>query len=187
MLADSSCLFAACPLFLLLISPSDQISAHVCVVPGIFLCAGLLITAGYSLGFGPVCWVLQSECFPTAIRGRCMALSVLVSNLGACLCVCETDSHCTAALIAECPLECFVCLQSTLLINVCCVFLNSINHSFFAGQFVMNLVFPPLMGAVGTSWIFGMFLLISFLALLFVSAFIVETKGKQPREILEAM
>ena len=49
---------------------------------GIFLCAGLLITAGYSLGFGPVCWVAQSEYFPTSIRGRCMALSVLVSNLG---------------------------------------------------------------------------------------------------------
>lgn len=61
------------------------------MLAGIFLCAGLLITAGYSAGFGPVCWVLQSESFPTAIRGRAMAVSVLVSNLGGC-CTVYTDT-----------------------------------------------------------------------------------------------
>lgn len=49
---------------------------------GIFLFAGSLVTAGYAVGFGPVCWVIQSELFPTTIRGRSMAISVFVSNLG---------------------------------------------------------------------------------------------------------
>jgi MFS family permease len=46
----------------------------------VFILACSLITAGYSVGFGPVSWLLQSELFPTIIRGRTMALSVLVSN-----------------------------------------------------------------------------------------------------------
>jgi len=103
---------------------------------GVFLCAGLLVTAGYSLGFGPVCWVMQSECFPTSIRGRCMAISVFVSNLG---------------------------------------------------QFAMTLAFPPLLGSsMHPGWIFFMFFVMSMLALLFVSFVIVETKGKQPKQILES-
>jgi MFS family permease len=48
---------------------------------GLFVVAACIITAGYSLGFGPVCWILQSEMFPTAIRGRAVAISVVVSNL----------------------------------------------------------------------------------------------------------
>jgi hypothetical protein len=51
----------------------------------------------------------------------------------------------------------------------------------------MTLVFPLLMGGVQPSWIFSMFLVLSLLALLFVSFFVVETKGKQPKEILEAL
>lgn len=47
----------------------------------VYLTACSLITMGYSFGFGPVCWLLQSEMFPIAIRGRCVGMSVFVSNI----------------------------------------------------------------------------------------------------------
>jgi SP family galactose:H+ symporter-like MFS transporter len=47
----------------------------------IFVIACSFITMGYSLGFGPVCWLMQSEMFPTIIRARAMGISVFVSNI----------------------------------------------------------------------------------------------------------
>lgn len=47
----------------------------------IFLVGTSLATAGYSLGYGPIPWLLSSECFPTVIRGRIMSISLLFSNL----------------------------------------------------------------------------------------------------------
>lgn len=57
-----------------------QSSVHSLVIMSIFILACSFITAGYSIGFGPVSWLLQSELFPTIIRGRTMALSVFISN-----------------------------------------------------------------------------------------------------------
>ena len=37
----------------------------------------LLYIASFAFSFGPVCWVIVSEIFPTAIRGRAMALGTL--------------------------------------------------------------------------------------------------------------
>ena len=66
-------------------------------------------------------------------------------------------------------------------------FLNLIMMSFISGQFAMTLVFPPLLGSsLHPGWIFFMFFVMSMLALVFVSVVIVETKGKQPKEILQS-
>lgn len=46
----------------------------------LFVIAACVITMGYSL-YAPICWILQSEMFPTNIRGRSMAISVLFSNV----------------------------------------------------------------------------------------------------------
>ncbi len=42
------------------------------------LCCMLLFMAGFSFSWGPVVWVLLSEIFPNAIRGRAMSLAVAV-------------------------------------------------------------------------------------------------------------
>jgi MFS transporter, SP family, galactose:H+ symporter len=59
---------------------STSQSLHSIAIMSVYILSCSLITAGYSIGFGPVSWLLQSELFPTVIRGRTMALSVLVSN-----------------------------------------------------------------------------------------------------------
>lgn len=51
----------------------------------------------------------------------------------------------------------------------------------------MALVFPLLMDSVHPGWIFFMFFILSLLAAAYVAVFIVETKGKQPKEILVAL
>jgi SP family galactose:H+ symporter-like MFS transporter len=48
---------------------------------GIFVFACSLILGGYSVGFGPVVWLLQSEMFPITIRGRAVAISVIARNI----------------------------------------------------------------------------------------------------------
>lgn len=40
-----------------------------------------LITCGYSLSFGPIIWLLQSELFPIIIRSRIMSFTVLINNI----------------------------------------------------------------------------------------------------------
>ena len=50
----------------------------------------------------------------------------------------------------------------------------------------MTLAFPPLMTSVDPSWIFLSFFLMCVLALLFVTLIVVETKGKHPKQILDA-
>lgn len=47
----------------------------------LYVVASCIITGGYSLGFGPVCWLLQSEMFPALIRGRGMGTSVIIGNI----------------------------------------------------------------------------------------------------------
>src|SRR5690606_4284871 len=37
----------------------------------------LLYIASFAFSFGPVCWVIIGEIFPTAVRGRAMALGTL--------------------------------------------------------------------------------------------------------------
>eukprot|EP00298_Acanthocystis_sp_HF-20_P003016 c13394_g1_i1.p1 GENE.c13394_g1_i1~~c13394_g1_i1.p1 ORF type:complete len:363 (+),score=129.58 c13394_g1_i1:523-1611(+) len=39
------------------------------------------ITFGYSIGFGPVQWLLQAEMFPTGIRGRAIGISQAIGNI----------------------------------------------------------------------------------------------------------
>lgn len=48
----------------------------------VFMVGCSLIIAGYSIGFGPVNWILSTEMFPTDIRGSAVSVSVFVSNLG---------------------------------------------------------------------------------------------------------
>jgi MFS transporter, SP family, arabinose:H+ symporter len=37
----------------------------------------LVYIAGFAFSFGPVCWIIIGEIFPTSIRGRAMSLSIL--------------------------------------------------------------------------------------------------------------
>lgn len=46
-----------------------------------FLTGCCLITMGFSIGYGPIPWVLSVEMLPTAIRGRIMSVSLLSCNL----------------------------------------------------------------------------------------------------------
>lgn len=48
---------------------------------GVFILGCFLSSAGFNMGFGPVGWVLSSEMFPTEIRGRSMAISLVVRNI----------------------------------------------------------------------------------------------------------
>ena len=36
---------------------------------------------GFSIGYGPIPWVLSAEMFPTSIRGRIMSLSLIACNI----------------------------------------------------------------------------------------------------------
>lgn len=49
--------------------------------PIMFMCGCSLTVSGYSLGFGPVNWILSSEMFPTVIKGRALSLSVIITNI----------------------------------------------------------------------------------------------------------
>lgn len=46
----------------------------------LFLLCGILTSAGFNMGFGPVGWILSSEMFPVAIRGRALSLLFIVRN-----------------------------------------------------------------------------------------------------------
>ena len=48
----------------------------------LFMTGSSLIIAGYSIGFGPVNWIMSTEMFPTSIRGSTVSASVLVTNIG---------------------------------------------------------------------------------------------------------
>jgi MFS family permease len=93
-----------------------------------------LVLGGFSLGLGPITWLLQSEIFPTLIRGRAMGFSVIMRNL------CE---------------------------------------------FLINFSFLSLAGLIGDHGIFLMFFILCLLAMLFVRFIFVETKEKEPNEILK--
>jgi MFS family permease len=46
------------------------------VAPGMVFCVFAFFLACFNLSFGPICWVIVSEIFPTAIRGRAMSISI---------------------------------------------------------------------------------------------------------------
>jgi hypothetical protein len=48
--------------------------------PIMYVIGCAFVSGGYGVGFGPIPWVLSSEMFPTAIRGRIMSISLIVSN-----------------------------------------------------------------------------------------------------------
>jgi MFS family permease len=100
----------------------------------VYVLGSSLILGGFSLGLGPITWLLQSEIFPTLIRGRAMGFSVIMRNL------CE---------------------------------------------FLINFAFLSLTGLIGDHGIFLLFFLLCVLALLFVKLVFVETKEKEPNEILQ--
>jgi MFS transporter, SP family, galactose:H+ symporter len=93
-----------------------------------------LILGGFSLGLGPVTWLLQSEIFPTIIRGRTMAISVVTRNLA---------------------------------------------------EFMINLSFLPLVDTIDDAGTFFFFFVMCLLAILFVRNVLVETKQKEPEDILK--
>jgi MFS family permease len=101
---------------------------------GVYVFGSCLILGGFSLGLGPITWLLQSEIFPTLIRGRAMGFSVIMRN------VCE---------------------------------------------FLINFSFLWLAEKIGDYGIFLMFFALCLLALLFIRFLFVETKEKEPNEILK--
>lgn len=107
-------------------------STHVNV--GAYVIGSSLILGGFSLGLGPITWLLQSEIFPTLIRGRAMGFSVIMRNL------CE---------------------------------------------FLINFAFLSISSLIGDHGIFLMFFLLCLLAIVFVRFIFVETKEKEPNEILK--
>jgi MFS family permease len=100
----------------------------------VYVLGSSLILGGFSLGLGPITWLLQSEIFPTLIRGRAMGFSVIMRNF------CE---------------------------------------------FLINFSFLSLIGLIGDHGIFLMFFILCLLALLFIRFLFVETKEKEPNEILK--
>ena len=100
---------------------------------GIFVVGCGLILGGFSLGLGPVTWLLQSEIFPTIIRGRTMAISVVTRNLA---------------------------------------------------EFLINLSFLPLVDTIDDAGTFFFFFTMCLLAILFVRNVLVETKQREPEDIL---
>lgn len=101
---------------------------------GAYVIGSSLILGGFSLGLGPITWLLQSEIFPTLIRGRAMGFSVIMRNL------CE---------------------------------------------FLINFAFLSLTSVIGDHGIFLMFFFLCILAMIFVRFIFVETKEKEPNEILK--
>ena len=65
-----------------LMASKDASPLWVLVVFSIFL-------ASFNISFGPICWVIISEIFPTAIRGRAMSISVVSLWIG-CTLVAQT-------------------------------------------------------------------------------------------------
>jgi len=47
----------------------------------LFLIGCCFVTMGFSIGYGPIPWVLSAEMFPTSIRGRIMSLSLIACNV----------------------------------------------------------------------------------------------------------
>jgi len=47
----------------------------------LFLIGCCFVTMGFSIGYGPIPWVLSAEMFPTSIRGRIMSLSLIACNI----------------------------------------------------------------------------------------------------------
>lgn len=115
----------------LILSIGFTISASVNI--GIYVIGSSLILGGFSLGLGPITWLLQSEIFPTLIRGRAMGFSVIMRNIG---------------------------------------------------EFAINFTYLTIVQSIGNNGIFFMFFLLCLLALIFVYFFFVETKEKEPDEIL---
>jgi hypothetical protein len=99
-----------------------------------FLLGSSLVLGGFSLGLGPITWLLQSEVFPTLIRGRAMGFSVIMRNL------CE---------------------------------------------FLINFSYVPLLSIIGDEGIFTLFLAMCVTSFIFVYLFVVETKHREPDEILK--
>lgn len=54
----------------------NQVKGFQLALPGV-----LLVVCGYSMSFGPLQWLLTSELFPTAIRGRALGASTIVTYL----------------------------------------------------------------------------------------------------------
>jgi len=55
---------------------------------GLVACFALFLTC-FSLSYGPVCWIIVSEIFPTSIRGRAMSISIFSLWIG-CTLVAQT-------------------------------------------------------------------------------------------------
>lgn len=47
----------------------------------VFAIGCAMILGGYSIGFGPVLWLMQSEMFPTSIRARAVGISIIARNV----------------------------------------------------------------------------------------------------------
>ncbi|HET7578123.1 MAG TPA: sugar porter family MFS transporter [Bacillales bacterium] len=56
-----------------------------------------------------------------------------------------------------------------------------------AGNLVVSLLFPILLGAIGIAWVFLIFAALGILAFIFVAAFVPETKGRSLEEIEQEM
>jgi len=100
---------------------------------GVFVVGGSLILGGFSIGLGPVTWLLQSEMFPTIIRGRAMALSVVARNLF---------------------------------------------------EFIVNFAFLPVVDTIHDAGTFFLFFCMCVLGMVFVRLVVVETKHREPEDIL---
>jgi sugar porter (SP) family MFS transporter len=91
-----------------------------------------LYVAFFAIGIGPVFWLLLSEIFPLAVRGRGMSIAT-VSNWGS--------------------------------------------------NFVVTLVFPGVVAALGSATAFLIFGVLSIFAWLFTYIYVPETKGRSLEEI----
>ncbi|XP_022066521.2 solute carrier family 2, facilitated glucose transporter member 10 isoform X2 [Acanthochromis polyacanthus] len=56
-------------------SPESSPNVHSTVVNWIILMCMMAVVSGYSAGFGPMTWLLLSEIFPAAVRGRAFAFT----------------------------------------------------------------------------------------------------------------
>lgn len=94
---------------------------------------GALIIGGYGVGLGPVLRLMESECFPSSIRGRIMAVCVIVR---------------------------------------------------YACEFVVNMFFVSVVDLTSEREAFMTFYVFCILAMIFVYFFVIETRQKEPHEIL---
>jgi MFS family permease len=47
----------------------------------LFVCCLLLYFFGFAIGLGPVTWLIISEIYPSAIRGKAIGITVMINNI----------------------------------------------------------------------------------------------------------